>query len=477
MKILLVTGRLAERSVREIANRFGLDVHVVDVDVAAFITPSHIRDLDLSGYDLVIVPGQAKGNWRKLEEERGVKIRLGPVHVSDLPLVLENLDRIELSHEIPACRLLSDVKRKETLKLVDSLDDFKFKIGDVVVGGRAKIVAEIVDATKLSNDELIERISRYLESGADVIDLGVPLEFDVEDVRRVVKVARDHCDALSIDTFSRKAMEVGIEQGVDMVMSISYDNIGCSELIDEETAVVAVERDVERLRRLVELLKERTEKVIADPILDPPLRIFESLKRYWDYRRHDPDTPMLMGIGNVTELIDADSIGINAIMACIAEEIGVELLFTTEASVKTRGGVKELRVASYMAKASKLRNAPPKDLGLNLLALKEKVRLPSEDVRGEIVEAKENTRFVRDPKGDFRIWIWKDKIVCEHEKVTVVGRGAKEIIDTIIELNLVSRLDHAGYLGRELMKAEIALRLGKNYVQDADLNFGIYTKH
>ncbi|MEM4524601.1 MAG: DUF4346 domain-containing protein, partial [Archaeoglobaceae archaeon] len=38
----------------------------------------------------------------------------------------------------------------------------------------------------------------------------------------------------------------------------------------------------------------------------------------------------------------------------------------------------------------------------------------------------------------------------------------------------VSRLDHAAYLGRELMKAEIALRLGKNYIQDRELNFGIY---
>ena len=477
MKILLVTGRLAEKSVREIANRFGLDVHVVDVDVAAFITPSHIRDLDLSGYDLVIVPGQARGNWKKLEDEKGVKIRLGPIHFSDLPLVLENLDRLELSHEIPACRLLSDIKREETLNLVDSLDDHKFKIGDVVVGGRAKIVAEIVDATELSNEELVEKISRYLESGADIIDLGIPLEFELEDVRRVIKVARDFCKALSIDTFSRRAIEVGVELGVDMVMSVSYDNLDCSELIDDETAVVAVERNVEMLRKLVESLKGRTEKVIADPILDPPLRIFESLKRYWDYRRLDPNTPMLMGIGNVTELIDADSIGINAVMACIAEEIGVELLFTTEASVKTRGSVKELKVASYMAKASKLKNTPPKDLGLNLLVLKEKVRLPSEDIKGKIVEAKENTKFVRDPKGDFRIWIKDGKIVCEHEEVTIVGKNAKEIIDTIIRLDLVSRLDHAGYLGRELMKAEIALKLGKNYVQDEDLNFGIYTKH
>ena len=476
MRILLVTGRLAERSVKEIADRFGLDVYTVDVDVAAFITPSHLRDVNLSGYDLVIVPGQAKGDWKRLEEEKGVKIRLGPVHVSDLPLILKNLEKIELSHEIPACRLLKDLKREETLRLVDSLDDFKFEIGDITVGGRAKIVAEIVDATELSNDDLIERIEYYLESGADIVDLGIPLEFDLAEVRRVVRVARDRCGALSIDTFDPKAIEVGVEMGVDMVMSVSYDNLECGDLIGKDVAVVVVDRDVERLRKLVERMRRRTEKVIADPIMDPAPKVLESLVRYRRYRELDPDTPMLMGVGNVTELIDADSIGVNALMACMAEEIGVELLFTTEASAKTKGSVRELKVASYMAKASKIKNSPPKDLGVDLLVVKDKVRSEGEPPRGNVIEAEENRRFVRDPKGDFRIRVWKDRIVCEHDRAVVVGRRAKEIIDTVLKLNLVSRLDHAGYLGRELMKAEIALKLGKNYVQDDELDFGIYTK-
>ncbi len=472
MKILVVTGKLAENEVKALAQRFKFDVHVVDVDVAAFITPSHLRDLDLSNYDLVLVPGLAKGDWKSLEDEKGVKIRLGSIHISDLPLVLKNLDKIELSHEIPACRLLGAIKTEETIRLVESQSDCKFRIGEVEIGGRAKIVAEIVDATKLSNDELIEKIEYYYESGADVIDLGIPLEFDVQDVRRIVKVARDHCKALSIDTFDRRAIEIGIEHGIDMVMSVSYSNIECSELLCSDIAVVAVERDISKLKKLVDSLKRRTEKVIADPILDPPLGIASSIMRYANYRKLDPETPLLFGVGNVTELIDADSVGINAIMACIAEEIGIELLFTTEASVKTRGCIRELRIASYMAKASKLKKTSPKDLGLNLLVLKEKTAGSSRKPSGKIIEAKANGEFVRDPKGDFRIWVWNDRIVCEHENVTIVGRTAKEILDTIIELDLVSRLDHAGYLGRELMKAEIALKLGKNYVQDEELNFG-----
>jgi len=471
MRILLVTGRLAEGEVRRIARRLGVDVYVADVDVASFITPSHLKDLDLRDYDLVLVPGLAKGDWKRLEEEKGVKIRLGPIHVCDLPLVFKHLDELELSHNVPACRLLGDLKTKETLKLVESIENGEFSIGNVRIGGRPKIVAEIVDAPELGEDELIEKIDYYLESGADIIDLGIPIEYDPERVRRAVRVARDRCEALSIDTFSKKAMEIGVEKGVDMIMSVSWKNVECEEVITRDLAVVAVDRNVEGLLKLVNRLKGRTDKVVADPILDPPLRVFESLMRYRRYRELDPDTPMLMGVGNVTELIDADSIGINALMACVAEELGVELLFTTEASVKTRGSVRELKVASYMAKASKIKGTPPKDLGLSLLVVKEKTRVEGGEPKGNVVMAKESEKFVRDPKGDFRIWIWKDRIVCEHERATILGKSAKEILDTVIRLNLVSRLDHAGYLGRELMKAEIALKLGKNYVQDEELRF------
>jgi dihydropteroate synthase len=36
-------------------------------------------------------------------------------------------------------------------------------------------------------------------------------------------------------------------------------------------------------------------------------------------------------------------------------------------------------------------------------------------------------------------------------------------------MGLVSTLDHAAYLGSELAKAEVALRTGKEYIQDSSL--------
>lgn len=474
MNILAVTGKMAQEEVKK-----HVETYVVDIDIAAFITPSHLKDVDLSNYDLVLVPGLAKGDWEKLEEEKGVKLRLGPIHASDLKTVMENVGHIEFSHTIPACKLLNISKAKENTSMVDNLQDSAFKIGDVKIGGntKMKIVAEVVDATELSKDELIARIQYYEDEGADIIDLGIPLEHSVDDVKKSVSTALNYCNTpISIDTFNKKAIAAGTEAGAEMVMSISTKNVDAIESLGDAAAVI-VEHNVDDLLTLIERVREKTDKVIADCLLQPQ-NISGSLFRFQEFRSSDRETPALMGVGNITELVDADSLGINTILASIAEELNVNMLFTTEASFKTRGCIKELRIASYMSKAAKLRNTPPKDLGINLLSLKEKNSPhtrppePSEDC----IQAFEE-EFVRDPYGDFRVWINNGKIICSHKQLTVVGDDAKSISDTLVKNNLVSRLDHAAYLGRELKKAEIALKLNKNYMQDRELNFGIYSSN
>jgi tetrahydromethanopterin S-methyltransferase subunit A len=51
----------------------------------------------------------------------------------------------------------------------------------------------------------------------------------------------------------------------------------------------------------------------------------------------------------------------------------------------------------------------------------------------------------------------------------IEGRQAAVIAATVIEQGLLRQLDHAAYLGRELTKAEIALKTGSQYEQDAAL--------
>ena len=66
----------------------------------------------------------------------------------------------------------------------------------------------------------------------------------------------------------------------------------------------------------------------------------------------------------------------------------------------------------------------------------------------------------------------RDLIAVEHYdnegvlRAVVEGRRAEDLAATLLRKKLVTRLDHAAYLGRELTRAEIALKEGTPYVQD-----------
>jgi tetrahydromethanopterin S-methyltransferase subunit A len=96
--------------------------------------------------------------------------------------------------------------------------------------------------------------------------------------------------------------------------------------------------------------------------------------------------------------------------------------------------------------------------------------------------------FEFDAKGFFVILIdkIKKKIVVEHYNYVkdknliktgkinevIEGTSAEEICKRIIKKGLLSRLDHASYLGMELKKAEQALKHGLEYTQDEELKIG-----
>lgn len=102
-----------------------------------------------------------------------------------------------------------------------------------------------------------------------------------------------------------------------------------------------------------------------------------------------------------------------------------------------------------------------------------RVRMP------KVVEAlpRSNREWTHDPEGFFLLLLDRDAkgIICEHyieEGViseVIRGESAEDIANTVIKRGLLSRLDHAAYLGRELAKAEMALNLGIPYKQDETL--------
>lgn len=88
--------------------------------------------------------------------------------------------------------------------------------------------------------------------------------------------------------------------------------------------------------------------------------------------------------------------------------------------------------------------------------------------------AKESGTLVLDPAGYFVVYPDRShqRLVLEHySNKGVLDRiftaiSAAALYTCVIEAELISRLDHAAYLGRELARAEHALQSGENYVQD-----------
>ena len=487
MDILVATGRLAQQTVRE-AVKENADVLVLDIEIAAFITQGLLRSSLPDGrYDLILIPGLVSSDFTDLEERCETPIRLGPRHAYDLTSVLRCASELELSKTIPACEFLSTKRREDAIScLKERESDAKpaFEICGRKIGGDSimKVMAEIAGATAMSDERLAEKIRKFEENGADIIDLGATMDCNVDDVIRSVKIAKATTKLpVSIDTLDPDLIVAGIESGVDLVLSLNSSNIDAAAgaVLTHGTAVVIIpdQGDHDTLFRNIEYARGiGIEKIIADPVLDPVGHgIVESIYRYRDFRKQDKATPLFFGVGNVTELIDADSVGVNALLTGIASELGADILFTPEHSDKARGSIAELVTASQMMVLATERSSSPKDLGIDLLILKEKRYLPDAEVPEKSVSASEKSKWAPDPAGCLRIEISREggTIIVTHAKATIIGTDVCRILTTAIEMGLLSRLDHAGYLGRELTKAKLALDLGWNYAQDEEFGKGV----
>ena len=93
--------------------------------------------------------------------------------------------------------------------------------------------------------------------------------------------------------------------------------------------------------------------------------------------------------------------------------------------------------------------------------------------------------WVMDPKGYFLINVDRENDLlrvgyCKFTKIgnnpvndmvaEIVGKTAIEIVNTLIREKYISSLQHAGDMGIELCKAELALKNNLDYIQDKDLN-------
>jgi len=519
LKIILVTGRLAEEYVRKYARGVvGVDVDVVVLNcpVAAFLNSETIitglKSCNLAGVDMILTPGLSRGDTKSISDVFNVPVFKGPRYAADLPVVLEELGNVKLSTIVPACDLLRDVLVERTLREIENAEQNKEALlkcqGSMLIKNLAvgkefpmRVMAEIVDAALMSEEDIQYLAKDFVAQGAHIIDVGmVAGKSDPENVKRAVKAVKAAVDVpVSIDSLDVEEIRAAVSVGVDLILSLDAGNIDKLAEFAIDTPVVIIPTDQKagyfpkKACERVELIEELViraknfgfKKVLADLILEPT-DVLESFIAFKDFSVKHPEVPLFVGVANVTELFDADSIGINALLAKLSSEVDASIILATEKSVKAKGTVKEEAIAAKMMYLAKKRASVPKDLGINLLILKDK--RSREEPYNAALEQKTNVTLAvdneieqleRDSVGMFKIAVDrknKDIIAALYTDIQmnkpvhiIKGKTARAVYIKIIQLKLVTCLDHAAYLGIELEKAENALKLDKEYIQETPL--------
>jgi dihydropteroate synthase-like protein len=434
--LLFLTGHLARARLERILadlgkTAFTYEIVDIGVKVAALMTEDIIaRRLKLPvSADRIILPGRYRGDLDSLSQRFGIPFVRGPDEVADLPVFLGRVGKpIDLSkHDM-------------------------------------RIFAEIVDASALSLDALMQRATHLAAAGADVIDLGCLPETPFPHLADAVRAMKGQGLNVSVDSANLEELETGAAAGADYLLSLTEHTIGLAIKYGVTPVLIPSNPgDLDSLGRAIQAAQAANIAFIADPVLDPIHFGFSaSLGRFLEARRRWPDIPMMMGTGNLTELTDADSSGVTALLAGICSELSIGNVLVVNVSPHTIRTVEEHDSARRTMFAARQDHALPRGYDAGLLQVHDRKPYPNsvEDIAALAAD-------VRD--ANFRIMTAPDGVHIFNGQGHRIAQDAFELFPG---LGVENDGAHAFYLGAELTKAEIAWKLGKRYAQDEPLSWG-----
>jgi len=440
---LFLTGKLAEPSLRrllaDLAPRAGLDytVSVLPITVAALATTPWIaRHLVVpAGIDRVLLPGLCAGELGPVAERAGVPVERGPKDLRDLP------EFFGAGQGPPPGYGASDIA----------------------------ILAEINHVPRLTLDEVLAQARGCRQSGADVIDLGCDPGVTWAGAADTVGALHSEGFRVSIDSFNPAEVKAAVAAGAELVLSVNSTNReaarswGC-----EVVAVPDVPATLEGLDQTVERLHGWGVPFRIDPVIEPiGFGFAASLGRYLEVRRRYPEAEILMGVGNLTELTDVDSAGVNVVLLGCCQELGIRSVLTTEVINWCRSSIRELHLARRLVYHACREHTLPKHLEPDLVLLRDpRVREHGEATLRELA--------ARIADRNFRIFAERGLIHVLNGKMFLQGTDPFALFRQMREREEIDPA-HAFYLGYEMAKAVTALTLGKNYVQDQALRWGFLT--
>jgi dihydropteroate synthase-like protein len=443
-----ITGKLAEQSLhevlREVAPQVGFryTIERLPITVAALMTTEwvapriHVPD----EAEHVILPGYCTGDLELIRKAAvGRTVELGPRDLRRLP------------------EFFGDRARR---------DDYgRFDI---------EIIAEINHVPRLPLKFVVEEARRLAADGADVIDVGLDIDGPWSGVRDVVRALKEAGHRVSIDSSNAVEVEAAVRAGAELVLSVCAQNReaaadwGCEVVVIPE---MYCEEGMNRFRETIEFLAAKGVRQRLDPVLNPPAFGFaRSLERFIDARRRYPDLEMMMGIGNATELLDADSAAINVLLLAICEELGIRSILTTEVVHWAQSSVRECDLARRLVYYAVKTPTLPKHLEPRLIPLRgeKPADHPPAELDRLAAEIKDN---------NFRIFADSGALHIIAAGMHMSGNDPFVLFEQLLARD-PKNIDtgHAFYLGYELAKAVTALTLSKEYQQDEALNWGYLTR-
>jgi len=439
-RLLLLTGHLAYPRLLQLMTGldglpFAWEVRDIGVEVAALMTEAIIlnRLPRPVTADRIILPGRCRADLDRLSREMGVAFVRGPDEIVDLPGFFGRGARAP------------DLSRHDL-----------------------RIFSEIVDASALPVEAILARAEKMREAGAEVIDLGCLPDTPFPHLEECIRALKSAGHGVSVDSADRSELERGAAAGADYLLSLTEETLDIAQKFPVTPVLIPKPHgDLGSLVRAANAAAAAKIPFIVDPILDPIHFGFStSLARYIETRRLLPDAEMMMGTGNLTELTEADTSGITALLLGMCSELSIRHVLVVQVSPHTRRTLAEHDAGRRLMFAAQKDHAIPKGYGAGLLQLHDLKPFPSTPA-----EIAERAAEVRDR--NYRIETAEDGIHLYNRNMHQIARDAMSLYPF---LDVVADGAHAFYLGTELAKAEVAFALGKRYVQDEPLDFGCATE-
>ena len=434
--ILFLTGRLAEPQLRRVLADLGdagftWEVRVLGVQVAALMTADMIRRrlTDIGQANRILLPGRCRGDLGALSQHFGIPVERGPDELIDLPQYFGRQRRAP------------DLSRHDV-----------------------RIFAELVDAPRMSIDAILAQAAVYAADGADVIDIGGLPQTPFPLLEESVQALKAAGYRVSVDSRDPDELLRGGRAGADYLLSLTLDTLHLADQVAATPVLIPARHgDLENLIAAMQQMEAKGRAYLADPILDPlPFGFAASLARYHELRQRMPQAEILMGTGNVSELTDADTAGMHALLLGVMAELNIRALLTTQVSPHCRSAVREIDAARRLMFAAREAQSLPRDFSDALLGLRHRKPYPYQ--RDEIAAM---AAAVKDPS--FRIQVSQDGLHIYNRDGL---HTATDPFQLWPHLKLEQEGGHAFYLGVELARAQIAWQLGKRYGQDQELAWG-----